>query len=302
VWGLAVLTAPPIAALALVSVRFRLAEGIPAAAMWTGIGLAVALLAVQLRLVRRVNRPALADAYPEADRYPLRSVAALCAVYFCSFGSELAVVSMLPAFFARTWRLGPALAGATASAYPFVNLFARPLGGLLSDLSPARRRVLRILVAGVALGYVGMALLGRSWPLPAAIVAVMACSVLVAATNGAVYAVAPLVKKRVSGQIAGMIGAYGNLGGLVFLTVLLFLPPAGLFLTIAAASLLALAVTSWLVEPAAAFSGALVDDAADGGPSRSDGLSVPLSLSAPGRRPGSTVEAPAAPEGSDAGP
>ena len=71
----------------------------------------------------RVNRPAMDNAYPQPDdTYPFRSVAVLSIAYFATFGSELAVVSMLPAFFADTWGLGPTAAGIAASAFAFVNL------------------------------------------------------------------------------------------------------------------------------------------------------------------------------------
>lgn len=39
---------------------------------------------------------------------------------------------------------------------------------------------------------------------------------------GAVYAIVPLIKRRMTGQIAGMVGAYGNVGGVLFLTLLSF--------------------------------------------------------------------------------
>ena len=63
----------------------------------------------------------------------------------------------------------------------------------------------------------------------------MCCSVFGQAGNGATYAVVPLVKKRVSGQISGLVGAYGNIGGIVFLTAFLFVTPRAFFLVIAGA-------------------------------------------------------------------
>ena len=77
------------------------------------------------------DTPALRDEYPPEDRYPVRNVAVLCVADFATFGSELAVVTMLPGFFADTWGLGPAAAGAAASGFAFMNLTARPAGGLL---------------------------------------------------------------------------------------------------------------------------------------------------------------------------
>ena len=39
------------------------------------------------------------------------------------------------------------------------------------------------------------------------------------AGSGAVYAMVPLVQRRMTGQIAGMAGAFGNVGAVIFLTV-----------------------------------------------------------------------------------
>ncbi len=112
------------------------------------------LLIFQEVAIVRVNRPALANAYPESDQYPFRSVAVLSLAYFATFGSELAVVSMLPSFFADTWGLGPSAAGFAASAFAFVNLIARPTGGMLSDLLGSRRKTLISVMVGVLVGYV----------------------------------------------------------------------------------------------------------------------------------------------------
>ncbi|HWH35303.1 MAG TPA: NarK family nitrate/nitrite MFS transporter [Acidimicrobiales bacterium] len=263
VWGLAALTVPLVGVLALLA--WRIAE----VDVLSGTGLAVtsvallALLVVQLRAVVRVNRTALAGGYPAEDQYPFRSVAVLSVAYFCTFGSELAVVSMLPTFFADTWDLGPSLAGAMASAFAFMNLVSRPAGGLLSDLLGSRRRTLAALLVGLTVGYGAMALLGSAWPVPLAMLVVMGCSFFVQSGEGAVYAIVPLVKKRVSGQIAGMAGAYGNVGAVVFLTVLLYAPPSVFFLVIAAASVVAAVACRWLPEPEASFADDLLVDISD---------------------------------------
>jgi len=56
---------------------------------------------------------------------------------YCSFmvtsGSELAVVSMLPLFFMDTFKISMVAAGLLASGFAFMNLFAHPSGGFLSD-------------------------------------------------------------------------------------------------------------------------------------------------------------------------
>jgi NNP family nitrate/nitrite transporter-like MFS transporter len=53
-----------------------------------------------------------------------------------------------------------------------------------------------------------------------------------------------------TGQIAGMAGAYGNVGGLVFLTVLSFVSPQVFFLVIGSAALVVLVLVALLLlEP-----------------------------------------------------
>jgi len=38
------------------------------------------------------------------------------------------------------------------------------------------------------------------------------------AGSGAIYAMIPLIQRRMTGQIAGMAGAFGNVGAVIFLT------------------------------------------------------------------------------------
>jgi NNP family nitrate/nitrite transporter-like MFS transporter len=77
----------------------------------------------------------------------------------------------------------------------------------------------------------------------------MACSFFVQAGEGAVFAMVPLVRRRMTGQIAGMTGAYGNVGGVVFLTVLSFVSNAQFFLVIAVFALVCLLLVQFLDEP-----------------------------------------------------
>lgn len=252
--GLVALTVPVTAILGLIVWRIQ-RIGMLHDTSLIALGFALtALLVVQVRRAIVVNRPALNGTARRTDAWPVRSLGVLSLAYACSFGSELAVVSILPTFFADTWRLSPAVAGVAASAFALTNLVARPAGGLLSDLLGSRRRTLGALLAGLAGGYGLMAVLGSgAVPIAVALVVVVACSLFVQSTNGAVFAVVPLVRPEASGQVAGMTGAYGNIGALVFLTVFLFVPTTTFFLVIAAASLVATVAVRWLVEPADSF-------------------------------------------------
>lgn len=264
VWGLVALNLPLVGILGLVAWRVRLTGVITAPVLAAVVAVLVALALLQSRTIVRVNAAALEDRYPAHDRYPLSSVAVLCLAYAVTFGSELAVVSMLPSFFADTFGLSPVVAGATASAFAVMNLVARPAGGLLSDRLGSRRRTLLVLLGVLGGGYVVLAAVDGSWPIAGAVVAVMACSFSVQAGEGATYAIVPLVKRRVSGQISGMVGAYGNVGALLFLTLLLVAGPTVFFLTIGASAVVAAAACRWLAEPADAFAAHLTEDDADG--------------------------------------
>jgi NNP family nitrate/nitrite transporter-like MFS transporter len=260
VFGLALLTIPLNAVLGLIAWRVWRVDVITTPVFIGVLGAVVVLLVVQEIAVFRVNRPAMQHGYAEHDTYPFRSVVVLCVAYVATFGSELAVVSMLPTFFADTWGLGPSLAGIAASGFAFMNLVARPAGGVMSDALGSRRRTLSVLLLGLVIGYVLLATMGAAWPWAVAVAACMFCSFFVQAGEGAVFAIVPLVKKRVGGQIAGMAGAYGNVGAVGFLTIGLFVGSQTFFLCIAAASVGAALVSVLLVEPAESFATALLTD------------------------------------------
>lgn len=249
VWGLIALSVPLAIALMVIGWRIWRVGVITTGLLAVTIAVAAALLALQVLAVLRVNRPALAGEVPVEDHYPFRSVVVLSVAYMCTFGIELAAVSFLPDFFETNWGLSPAVAGAAASAFAVMNLVSRPAGGVLSDVMTSRRRWLATLLAGLGLGMLVMSRLNGSWPLGVALAAVLATSVFAQAGNGAVYAIVPLVRKRSSGQIAGICGAYGNLGGIAFLTALVFLTPQQVFLLMGVVSFGAFFACRWLVEP-----------------------------------------------------
>jgi len=162
--------------------------------------------------------------YPADDRYNFSQVALLELTYVTNFGSELAVVSMLPAFFEITFDLNPANAGMIASSYAFMNLVSRPGGGLISDKMGSRKWTMAILLGGMGIGYLMLGSVNNAWLLPLAVVLTMACSFFVQAAEGSTYAIVPLIKRRVTGQIAGSVGAYGNVGAVCYLTLYSLLP------------------------------------------------------------------------------
>lgn len=211
------------------------------------VGLA-ALYVYEVSHVWKVNKIVFKEPVPELHQYKFKQVAVLNILYFATFGSELAVVSMLPLFFAETFDLSPVIAGMVASAYAFMNLMSRPGGGWLSDKF-GRKPTLLILTAGLAVGYFTMSIVDSSWPLWLAVVAAMACSFFVQSGEGAVFAVVPLIKRRLTGQIAGMTGAYGNVGAVTYLTILSLVDYSTFFIVIAATAIIGFIVLLMMDEP-----------------------------------------------------
>ncbi len=209
----------------------------------------VGLYLFQSMRIFQINRHVFTSEVPAFERYRFKQVAILDLAYLVTFGSELAVVSMLPLFFKDTFELSLVQAGLVASGFAFMNLVARPGGGLISDRF-GRKKTLLVLLVGLAAGYLLMSLIDSSWPLMLAVLVTMGCSFFVQSGEGAVFAMVPLVKRRLTGQVAGMAGAYGNVGGVSFLTVLSFVSPQIFFAVIAGAAVVTLtAVALFLDEP-----------------------------------------------------
>lgn len=209
----------------------------------------IAVYLYQAWHIYRINGHVFRKPVAAIHRYEFRQVAVLDLAYMVTFGSELAVVSMLPLYFRDTFELSTVAAGLLAASFAFMNLVARPSGGLISDRI-GRRISLILLLTGLATGYLIMSQISAAWPLALAVMATMACSFFVQAGEGAVFAMVPLVKRRMTGQVAGMVGAYGNVGSVLFLTVLSVASPKLFFLVIAATALVTVvAVAFFLVEP-----------------------------------------------------
>ncbi len=226
--------------------NLKILGGVITSSIYIGL---LALYAYQTSQVWRINKHVFTKDIPEIHRYKFKQVAILDLAYFVTFGSELAVVSMLPLFFKDTFDLSIVQAGLLASGFAFMNLVARPSGGLFSDKF-GRRNTLTLLIAGLAVGYLILSQITSGWPLALAVIATMACSFFVQAGEGAVFAMVPLVKRRMTGQVAGMAGAYGSVGAVTFLTVFSFVSPQIFFMVIAGAALVVLVAVRFLDEPA----------------------------------------------------
>jgi len=136
-----------------------------------------------------------------------------------------------------------------ASSFGMMNLFARALGGMLSDRANRRWGLQgRVRLLGCAILGEGLAMMlfSQMSMLPLAIGSMMFTGLFVKISNGANYSIVPFVNKRVLGFVAGIVGAGGNAGavlaGFLFKTPRLTYPQAFFILGILIATLSLVAV------------------------------------------------------------
>ena len=162
---------------------------------------------------------------------------ALALLYAASFGIELTIDNFAALYFTDYFSLSLKAAGVVASTFGMMNLFARALGGIVSDRCNRRwglRGRALLLGSTIAMEGLAMMLFSRAHALPAAIAAMMLMGLFVKMSNGANYAVVPFIDKRAIGAVAGIVGAGGNAGavlaGFLFKTPSLTYPQAFLIL------------------------------------------------------------------------
>ena len=219
-------------------------------------GLLAGLFAFQTYKAYSVNREVISGTktYSPEQRYQFRQVALLEFCYVASFGSELAAVSMLPGFFEHTFSLNHVTAGMIAASYPFFNLVSRPSGGLISDKFGSRKWTMTIIMAGIGVSYLLAHSINSSWSLPIAIAATMLAAYFAQAGCGATYGIVPLIKKEITGQVSGNVGAYGNFGGVIYLTIFSLTDAPTLFATMGISALICASLCGFfLKEPKGSF-------------------------------------------------
>ncbi|MBU2985951.1 MFS transporter [Saccharophagus degradans] len=197
----------------------------------------------------KLNAEAIREGVVGIHKYKFKQVALLDLSYAVTFGSEVAVVSMMPLMFSNedTYAFSLAKASVMAGCFMAMNLIARPGGGWLSD-KLGRKKTLMLTVAGSAIGYAGLSMMTPDWSLLAIGAVVVFCSFFVQAGAGATFGVVPTIKRRLTGQIAGMTGAYGNVGAALFLLVNSFYAPNVFFGVITGACIVVLGLLFLFME------------------------------------------------------
>jgi NNP family nitrate/nitrite transporter-like MFS transporter len=166
----------------------------------------------------------------------------LALLYAASFGIELTVDNFAALYYTDNFHLSLQMAGIVASMFGLMNLFARALGGVVSDRCHRRWGLRgRALLLGCTIGAEGVAMMlfSRMRLLPLAIATMMLMGLFVKMSNGANYSVVPFVNKKALGAVAGIVGAGGNAGavmaGFLFMTSTLTYSQAFLILGVAIA-------------------------------------------------------------------
>jgi MFS transporter, NNP family, nitrate/nitrite transporter len=216
---------------------------------WTTVYIMWAVLLIVYLIdiikVTKHNLPKIRAGIPEKDKYSFASIGALNSTYFANFGAELAIVSMLPMFFYQVFStllnsdneriVTLEMAGVIAGSFAVINLIARPLGGLISDKMGNRKKTMLLYMFGIVIGFFLMAIISQYGPVDSAgettlvplyntvtwlivsILITMFASFFVQGAEGATFAMIPTIKRDMTGRIAGMAGAYGNVGAVFYL-------------------------------------------------------------------------------------
>lgn len=142
----------------------------------------------------------------------------LALAYAACFGLEITIHGVAAMYYKENFNLDLKTAGLVAGTFGLMNLFARALGGYLSDKCAqkwslsGRVNFLFIVLAGEGLA---LLLFSRMETLTLAIASMVLFGLFVKMSTGATYGVVPFVNKKQLGTVAGIVGAGGNVGAVL---------------------------------------------------------------------------------------
>lgn len=138
--------------------------------------------------------------------------------YGACFGIEITFDNVAALYFSENFQCDLATAGLLAGVFGFMNLFARAIGGIVAD-KVGKTFGLKgkgwLLAALLLLEGIGIVLFAQTGSLALAVVAMLVFAFFLKMANGATYAIVPFVDARNIGSVAGIVGAGGNLGGVL---------------------------------------------------------------------------------------
>ena len=155
----------------------------------------------------------------------------VCGGYFCSFGGELAINSVLGAYYLKNFpSLGQTGSGKWAAMFGLLNVAFRPMGGLFSDLLYNKTHSVWVkkiwlhalgVITGIFLLIIGFV---DSHDEATMFGLVAGMAFFMEAGNGANFSLVPHVHPHANGIVSGVTGACGNLGGIVFAIIFRYHP------------------------------------------------------------------------------
>ncbi|MNK97184.1 Nitrate transporter [compost metagenome] len=135
--------------------------------------------------------------------------------YGACFGVEIFIHNVAATFYVDHFGLSLSAAGMAAASFGLLALFARALGGYVSDRFARRRgldarsMVLFVFILGEGLGLLWFA---QASSVTLAVVAMLIFGLFTHMACGATYALVPFIDRKALGGVAGIIGAGGNVG------------------------------------------------------------------------------------------
>jgi NNP family nitrate/nitrite transporter-like MFS transporter len=122
-------------------------------------------------------------------------------------------------YFKEEFELSTPASAAVGSVFGFMNLFCRGLGGFCSDVSNAYRGMRgRLFWQHLVLLFEGIMIIifSRAQTLGGAVASLSAFSLFVQAAEGSTFGIVPYLNPNLTGTVAGIIGAGGNAGAVIF--------------------------------------------------------------------------------------
>lgn len=143
----------------------------------------------------------------------------LSMAYAVCFGMEITFDGVAALHFTDTFSLSQGSAGFWAGIFGFMNLFARALGGIAADKVNTKygMRGKGILLAVLlVLEGIGIILFSYAGSLEMAIISMIGFALFLKMANGTTYAITPFINEKNVGMVSGIVGAGGNVGGMLF--------------------------------------------------------------------------------------
>ena len=140
----------------------------------------------------------------------------LAACYGASFGVELFIHGVAAGYYFNRFHMTLEGAGLAVGMFGMLALFARALGGILSDRIAKWKGLdgRTWLLFGLLMGEgVGLLAFSQASTVGVAIAFMLAFGLFTHMACGSLYALVPFIDRKVLGGVAGIIGAGGNIGG-----------------------------------------------------------------------------------------